>query len=96
MESARGSRCTSAEDSAIVKEWIAVSKNPIVSTEQTSSDFFASIANIYNEKFKPGNRDAQTVEYVNAPCKSIQKEFMLFSGCNARARRSKPTAVSPD
>ena len=94
LKSERGSGYTPCEVAATAKAWITVSENAIVSTGQKSIDFFASIANIYNENFKPGTREERTVASVKARCKAIQKGCMLFSGCYARVARFKPTGMS--
>ena len=78
------------------KAWIVVSENRIVGTERKSNDFFASIANIYNETFKTSSRQSRTGESVKARCKAIKKEYMYFSGGYARVEHFKPNGVSSD
>lgn len=90
----RGASFTPSEDVAVAKAWIAASENAIVGTEQKADDFMRSIEKLYNESFKPANREIRSLKSLKTRCRAIQKECMSFGGCYARVVRSKPTGVS--
>ena len=90
----RGSSFTPSEDEAIAKAWIAVSENAIVGAEQKGTVFFEAVRDVYNDKFKPANRDRRTMDSVKTRCRTIHKECMRFAACHARVVRSHPTCVS--
>lgn len=92
----RGSSFTSDEDAAIARAWISASENPVVGSEQTGEVFYRKITTLYNESFKPANREMRSLESIRARTKAIHKQCARFSGCYTRVLRSKPTGVSPD
>lgn len=92
----RGSSFTADEDAAIARAWISSSENPIIGSEQTGDTFYGKITSVYNEEFKPANRESRSFESIRARTKTIHKQCVRFSGCYIRVMRSKPTGVSPD
>ena len=93
----RGSTFTPIEDEAIAKSWIVSSEDPIVGTEQKGNDFFRKVQMVYNDNFKPTNRELRSLESIKVRCRAMHKDCMRFCGFHARIVRSNPTGVSgPD
>ena len=90
----RRSSFTPTEDAAIAKAWISASENPVVGAGQKSASFFKCIAELYNENFKPANREFRSIESVKTRSRAIQKECMRFSGRHVRVVRLQPTGAS--
>lgn len=92
----RGSNYTPNEDAALAKAWINISEDPIVGAEQKGDDFINEVTEVYNNKYKPSNRENRSVESIKKRCKVVNKACVSFAGCVARVRRMNPTGVSPD
>ena len=63
----RGSSFKPTEDEGIAKAWIAkawiaVLENLIVGVEQKGNDLSTSVQDVYNDKFKPPNREIRTMK----------------------------------
>ncbi|CAN8064103.1 unnamed protein product [Agarophyton chilense] len=60
----RGTIFLTAEDGAQAKSWLIVSENPTIGAEQKGDDFYRTVTDVYNDKFKQTKRELGTVESV--------------------------------